>query len=446
MSSFSKSATLTFLTQIPTQLFGIVSGIFITRLLGPEGKGVYAIFYADISLFITILGLSINTAIVYYMASKKISLKKLTALSLLFSLITIFLSIISMLIWSSSSISELLFPLNYNSWMYVIWFLMFLIISQINTIYSSFLQGARRFDIVNKVALLNSVFNLVIFGLLFFIHQYSKIEITMITILGFGLLVILFNAIHWHYNFSKLFGYKLDFNLSWKNEIKPFFNYMGLGHLSIVINFFNYRLVLWVLVYYLDNSQVGIFSVAVGLSQLFTFISTPLTQVLMPFLSAESENRKQELFVRFARVHFTIILVLALISVLVTPFLIPILYGESFSESIYAFQILVLGTVLSCQTKIIASYFASRDLMKLNLYATIIGFLLTFYFNFYLISKHGIYGASLAQTITYTGIFLFLYVAMITFTKNHTLNIFIITNGDLSYIKNKISGRKKKSN
>ncbi|HIP31151.1 MAG TPA: hypothetical protein EYG86_00170, partial [Crocinitomicaceae bacterium] len=68
MNSFSKSAVYTFLTQIPTQLFGIISGIFITRMLGPEGKGIYAIFYADISLFITILGFSINTAIIHYLA------------------------------------------------------------------------------------------------------------------------------------------------------------------------------------------------------------------------------------------------------------------------------------------------------------------------------------------------------------------------------------------
>ena len=446
MNSFSKSAVYTLLTQIPTQLFGIISGIFITRLLGPSGKGVYAIFYADISLFITILGFSINTAIVYFMASQKISIKKLVTISFLFSIITIALSILSMLIWSSSSISSLLFPSNYNSSSYIIWFVIFLIISQINTIYGSFFQGIRRFDIVNKIALLNSLLNLVIFSGLFLTHRYLKVEISLFTILEFGLLVIVFNMIHWHLYFIRLFNFKLDFNITWRNEIKPFLNYMGLGHLSVVINFFNYRLVLWVLIYYLDTTQVGVFSVAIGLSHLLTFISTPLTQVLMPFLSAEKDRRKEKMFTMFARIHFTVILLLAIASLILTPFFIPLLYGKEFSESILAFQILVMGTVLSCQTKLIASFFASKNLMQLNLYATIIGFLLTFYFNFFLIDRYGIYGAALAQTITYAGIFLFLYIAMITFAKSRTLNIFIITKEDLIYLKNKINGQKKEIN
>ena len=56
-NGLSKSIQYTIFTQIPTQIFGIIAGIFITRLLGPEGRGVYAIFYADVALFSTLLSL-----------------------------------------------------------------------------------------------------------------------------------------------------------------------------------------------------------------------------------------------------------------------------------------------------------------------------------------------------------------------------------------------------
>ena len=38
----------TFSTQIPSIIISIVSGIFLTRLLGVEGKGIYALFFANI--------------------------------------------------------------------------------------------------------------------------------------------------------------------------------------------------------------------------------------------------------------------------------------------------------------------------------------------------------------------------------------------------------------
>ena len=76
MKSISKSAIYTILTQIPAQIFGVIAGVFITRILGPEGRGVYALFFADISLLSTILGFSVGTAITFYIANKKIAREK----------------------------------------------------------------------------------------------------------------------------------------------------------------------------------------------------------------------------------------------------------------------------------------------------------------------------------------------------------------------------------
>ena len=438
MNSFSKSAVYTFLTQIPTQLFGIISGIFITRMLGPEGKGIYAIFYADISLFITILGFSINTAIIHYLASKKMTEEKLLGITVLFSIVTIILSLLILFIWINLPIAEILFPSSHITWPYLLWFSLFLIITQVNTVYSGFFQGVRKFDIVNRILLLNSIFNIVLYGFAFILHQYQIINIGLYEILLIALFVLIVNSFHWHVHFKKLFSYKFTFKFNWQKDIKAFFQFMGLGHLSMVINFFNYRLVLWVLAYYMDNAQVGVFSVAVGLSQLLYFISTPLSQVLMPYLSAENDEQKKIMFTRFSRIHFTIILLLAGVSLIIAPIFIPILYGGEFAQAVVAFNIIIFGIVLSCQTKIFASYFVAIHRMKLNLYATMVGFLCTVVFNFTLIKTYGINGASLAQTITYTGIFLFVFLALVTFVKVGTWNLFFINKSDIEYARKKL--------
>lgn len=433
MSSLSKSAIYTLLTQVPTQVFGIIAGIFITRILGSEGRGLYAIFYADIALFATILGFSINTSIVHFSANGKLSESKILGLSSIFSVVTLFLCIIVLAIWINLPFADLLFPKDYDHSFYIVWFILLLIVNQINSVYSSIFQGAKKFNVVNKVSLINSILNLLTFGIAYLIHLSGVYHFFILEVLFLGLFVMVSNFIVWHLNYIKLFGYTIDLSIKWKQDILPFFKFSGIGHLSNVINFFNYRLVLWVIAYYLDNKQIGIFSLGAGLAQLLTFVSSPLAQVLMPYLSGDTPQKRITIFGRFARIHFTGLIFISLLGVLIAPFAIPFLYGEEFRHSAHIFQLMIVGILLSCQTNLIATFFVSSNKIILNLIATIIGFLLTFLFNFYLVKSFGINGAAIAQSITYIGIFLFVYIALIKFSDLRLINIFIITKEDLKY-------------
>ena len=72
----------TFSTQVPSIIISIVSGIFLTRLLGAEGKGVYAIFFANMEIMVMIFAMGCDMGIIYYGANKKISQEKLQAISI----------------------------------------------------------------------------------------------------------------------------------------------------------------------------------------------------------------------------------------------------------------------------------------------------------------------------------------------------------------------------
>lgn len=442
MNGLSRSTLLTIFTQIPTQLFGIIAGVFITRMLGPEGRGLYAIFYADIALFSTFLGFSINSAITYFKAKQAFSEKTLLSVSVLFSIVTVLLSLIILLIWINLPFADLLFPSDHFSAAYILLFLAFIILGQVNSVYSALFQGARRFDVVNKVLLINSVFNLLIFGLTFILHYFDYAEVGLKEVLTIAAFILLINTFQWHRHFKKSFRYQLNLKIKWKNEIKPFFAFMGLGHLSNVINFLNYRLVLWIMAYYLETSQIGVFALGAGLARMINFISNPLAQVLMPFLSAENKKERLKMFGRFARLHFSVILVLGLIGVFLAVPLIPIVYGKEFEESGTVFYLILLGVLLSTQTKQIASFFISSNKLMINLLATMFGFILTFGFNIWFVRDYGIEGAAIAQTITYTGIFLFVYGAMLKFTHFKAKNIFLLNRGDVNYA---ISELKKKT-
>lgn len=442
MSHLSKSAFYTLITQIPTQLFGIISGIFITRLLGPEGRGIYAILYTDISLFNTILGFSITTSIIYFLSSKKLSNEKILGVSILFSTISIFLSVLFLSIWLLFPFYTLLFPIGFLKFCYISWFLLFLILTQITTVYSGFFQGIKNFKIVNYVSLLNSVINIILYGFAFLLDYFSIYKIGIFEILYIGLIVIIINTIQWHLAYVKNFNYVFSFKFDWNLDIKPFFQYMGIGHLSNIINFINYKLAIWVLAFYLDEAKVGIYALAGGLTQMLSFISNPLSQVLLPFLSSEDKAQRLKTFIQFSRVHFTIIFLMAIFGIIIAPFLIPLLYGNDFIEAVILFEIMIFPVVLSCQTRIFGSFLLSDNKVNINLYATIIGLFLTVFSNYFLIKNYGMLGASFASSITYLGIFLFLYIVLVTSVKIETKNVFFITKNDIKYVRDKLKNYK----
>jgi O-antigen/teichoic acid export membrane protein len=124
---------------------------------------------------------------------------------------------------------------------------------------------------------------------------------------------------------------------------------------------------------------------------------------------------------------------MAIAGAILSPVLIPILYGEDFSGSVVPFEILICGIVFACQTKIFASFILSDNKVKINLMATIVGFILACVFNFTLIPIYGITGASIAQSISAIGVFLFVYIASLIFTKIGRPNLFILTSQDIQY-------------
>lgn len=434
----------TFLTQIPTQLFGIVAGVFITRMLGAEGRGLYAIFHADISLFTTLLGFSISTTITYYIANKKLSEEKVLGITFLFSLVTVLGSILILLFWINLPFADLLFPEENLTLPFILLFILFLLFNQVNTVYSAYFQGVQKFKVINRVMLVNSILNVLIYGVAFLFHYFEVYIIGLYEVLFIGLVILVLNGFQWHYHYRKEHRYDYSFKLSWAEDVKPFFTFMGLGHVSGIINFFNYRLVLWILVYYLDNEQVGYFSLAFGLTQMLTLVSNPLAQVLFPVLCSEEENKRKTTFVLFARAHFSILLIMAIVGIFIAPFLIPQLYGADFYHSTIPFQLLIIPTLFSCQTKIFTSYLFAESRISTILWATLTGFFCTLIFNFILIQEFGINGAAISSSITFLGIFFFIYIALLLGKALPSKNLFILTPENINDAKRKFKERRKR--
>src|SRR5690554_5389653 len=146
----SKSIVQTVLTQVPTQLFGIISGIFITRILTTGDRGVYTVLMANISLFLTFFGFSITTAIIYFLASNKLKIKQILGLSTLTFFILLFLSFALIISLYYSNVIHFLF-LDAFSKEVALWFFFYLSMVYINSVFTGIFQSQKEFGVVNQV-------------------------------------------------------------------------------------------------------------------------------------------------------------------------------------------------------------------------------------------------------------------------------------------------------
>jgi O-antigen/teichoic acid export membrane protein len=78
----SKNIFYNLISQVPQLLSGILVSILSTRILGPEGKGIFGIITYDIMFFGLLMGLGVNMAASFFIASKQTDAPKILGLGL----------------------------------------------------------------------------------------------------------------------------------------------------------------------------------------------------------------------------------------------------------------------------------------------------------------------------------------------------------------------------
>ncbi len=426
------------MTQIPTLIIGICSGIFITRMLGPLNRGYYSLFLANLEFFSLFFGLSINSAIVYFISSDKITIAKILS-STIFFLVSGTL-LVSLFVISTFYFSNGLFV--FPTELKKIFFVAFLIISFflgfIYSILSSIFIGKSNFRIINQVALFNSSANLIFYGSLYLMHLKGA-SISLEQVLSFSMVTALLNVLVLTYFYQKLINIKPEFsNFSFKYSIAPILNYIGINHINQVVNFFNYRVDVWLVEHYKGAKELGYYSLSVNIAQMLWLVSTPIATALAPYLSNQNNKEGMKNFALLSKTNIFIIATGGLAAFFLASFLIPLLYGNEFVNSVLPFQILLIGIFASCITKISAMYVYSTGEIKYNFIATLIGLFINVLLNLYFIPKYGIIGASITTVITYWAILGFVIFFSYTRLNLPRINYYIITINDIRHITNEL--------
>jgi len=390
----------TFGTNVLLIVVGIGSSIFINRVLGPAGKGEYAIFLAAIGLSTLVLSFGTHSAVSYYVAKATFPIQKLLSTILFFLLVVsviFFVLVCANGYWNDN---EFFLPKRQNHLFY--WGVLSLsfVCSLLSTFFISILSGKRLFHIVNLHRIIQGVLNLLAFSALYYAcFEGEYLDSGMVFVL-YLLLSLISLAVLLFFYFRQV-GLGFGFSFLSLPQIWTVFRWSGISYFAVLAQFLNYRIDYWLIDYYAGNAPLGYYSLATNLAQMFWLLPVAVSSVLMPHTASAAQGEMLPKTLLISRAVFAISLLAALPAALLAGPVIELLYSQAFLPSAEIFVILLVGVVPFCLTKIYAGFLAGEGIHRYNMIASLAGLAVTIVLDLLLIPTYGTTGAAWATSMSF---------------------------------------------
>ncbi len=183
--------------------------------------------------------------------------------------------------------------------------------------------------------------------------------------------------------------------------IKQFILFSSMAYAGNIFQFFSYKLDLWIVDAYHGKITLGIYSLAVQLSQLLWILPQSLANVLYSYASSGNEEQAINLTLLLKKIAFYGSLILGILGLVLSYIFIPFLYGKEFTPVSHLISIFLIGIIPFSLPTILAAFFAARGFFKFSFYIALSVSIVTFFAYFVLIPKYGSEGAASATVFSY---------------------------------------------
>jgi O-antigen/teichoic acid export membrane protein len=387
------NSILTLTRQLLSIGFGILATMVIARVLGKEGQGQYTLIILLPTLLYTLLNSGFSSSTVYFIGKKKYTDQEVYSTNLLSSIILSVVSIglgLVLVLYFKDYFFE---GVSSKLLLYTLLILPLLFIQKnLPTIF----LGKEEFEKFNIIAILNQV-GLLIFSLIFVWH----LELGILgAVLSFGFSQLLMLTVSFYF-LRQSYGLLIPkkYSLSY---LKDSFVYGIKGHFSNVLTFINYRIDIFLIAFFLNDVAVGVYSIAVLLVERIWLISQSVATVLFArVVNLDQEADKNKFTSIVARNTLFITTIAGVFLALFSHWIITLLFGVQYEESVLPFLYMIPGVVLFSMSKVLANDFSGRGYPEINTYIAFVVASVNFGLNMYLIPLYGIKGAAIATSASY---------------------------------------------
>jgi O-antigen/teichoic acid export membrane protein len=387
-SGFFRNVAVTFTNRILLLGIGFVASVIVARVLGPEGRGAYAVAVAIGAIGVQFCNLGLHASNTYTVAKKPELLSTLVvnsavvgiglggavaaAVGLVFSLHPTLAPLHGLLLWLS--LCWLPFGLCY-------------------LLFQNLLLGIGEIRAYNQVELASKILSVILIGAVILFGF-----VTAETVFAMGLLALGWSLV---WTFTILNRHAVHLARPSFDLFREGLGYSLRGYVAALFAFVALRLDLLLIQYLLGVEQAGYYSVAVTLTDALYMLPMTVGTILFPALSGMCDDAERWRFSkRIAGVIGLIMMAIAVIASFGSGPLIRTLYGPAFQPATAAFVWLLPGIVLLSVSSLLMNYLASIGMPPVVMYSSGIAAIANVALNLNLIPSLGIQGASISMTVS----------------------------------------------
>lgn len=382
-----KQSVILIFGKIFGAILGLISGIFLARILGPEKLGQYQIFLSTQTILITAVTLGIGNASIYFINKNIISEKTIVSSFLKIFIVIAFVSCIGFYMVVNNEISYF-GKLNNSA------FILFLIGTAsliITSILRPILYARQKVLQVTWVNLLPSIILIVGIICLVVIEKFNVSSV--LAIWGIGNFIALVFSLFFHRH-----------NISISEKIKSRV-ILDVGSYGIKLSASNllFILISHTSVFFINKisnngfADVGLYSRAIAISSIVYMIPTAVGPLLFSRWSSNMKKEEYEYEIQKSlRVFNTLSFIVVLLGSIFSNLIIYVLYGVEFLSVQKTLIVLLISLIFQVVSEILNNYLASQGKAILTMYSLLISFIIIIGGNVLLVPIYGINGAAMA--------------------------------------------------
>jgi len=417
------------ITSIVKYPLMIVTGIVVSRYLGPELKGIYVFLGMMGTVILPILFLGIGNGIQYYLSRESFSPKQTAFSAIGVGLITgLLLALAVYAIWSFQIFGK---TGNEAPQWVVLVFVLALPFDGITYANRFILIGDNRFKFINYVYLANNALS---FGILILAVVFVEDKLVAAATALCSIKVLLALAIVGYT--IKRYAPTMSLNTTFLSLAYTYGIKSWIGNISARANDMLDQFIVGT---FLNSAELGIYSISYAYVKLLTIPSNAISGVLFNEISFRNDLKGS--LQGAVQVHKALLIITAALAVplvLLGEWLIVTLYGEAFAGAYFPFLLLVPGIIVYAVSrrvlhKILAANGYPLKTSTIEFVSAVVGIILYII----LIPRYGIVGGAIGSTIAYLVSGLVAYKLVYDLTGEH-FGFFSFSIQDLYWIRDKV--------
>lgn len=392
LSSFTGKVSLVMGTNIVIAVIGLVTGVLSARILGPAGRGELAAIQTLSSFIAAVAMLGMPEALVFFSSQKPNKAGEFLASALV--VVAIFLIPIYGLGWfllpallKAQGPQVLLAARIYLAGAMIAY--------MANGLPHQLLRAVGSWKSWNLIRVLPNVIWLITLVSALILPMLAKpIRLSQIFIIGQWLILLPTWIL-----VRKRLPQPGRVNVQ---NFKPMLAYGLPAALSLIPQTLNLRMDQILMAAFLAPAHLGQYVVAVSWSAAASPILSAVGPVLFPSLGALTDPTKKARLLRDVIPLFSVLMLAVTFAIsIITPIMIPLLFGEQFRQAVVPAIILVFANAILSLNTLFGDALKGMGLTGKVLTADLVGLIATTILLLLLIPRYGIIGAAIASLVVY---------------------------------------------